>query len=338
LDPQVSIIMSVYNGEEFLEQSIRSILTQEFRDFEFIIVDDGSSDQSENIILSFDDPRICYISNGKNKGLIYSLNMAIARAKGKYIARIDADDLSEPTRLSRQTAFMETHPDVALCGTYYRIINRKGEIKELVRLPIHDRAIRTYLLFGNCFCHSSVMVKTTVIREYGYSEDYPVCEDYDLWFRIALRHKVANLPFYETRYRIHGENISTKKRDLMLKCVSQIHSRALHQLSMVYEKKELILHNAILGFDHKKCLQFGINEVKNWLSRFSDHIIKNPEIDQDLAMKVIARRWVIICYNSGNYWLLINNPLFRKHTVKYLLSTGEKLLDKSLNRNRGLDL
>lgn len=338
LKPLVSVIMPVYNGGDFLELTIRSILLQEFRDFEFIIVNDGSTDNTEEVAFSFSDERIRYVKNESNRGLIYSLNLAVGKAVGKYIARIDADDIAVQSRLQIQVDFLEKHPDIAFCGTFYRIIGRAGNVTGSVELPVMDLDIRTYLLFGNCFCHSSIMIRTKVMQEHLYSQDYNLCEDYDLWFRVMHHQRVANIPSFQTLYRVHGENISTRKREEMLRCVKAIHSRALHFLNIPFSEEELILHNAILGFDHVRCMQYGKADVYAWLAKFSSHISRNGNINRELALRVLIRRWATICVNAGELSQLINNPLFKQNGLFYLQCVAEKIMDKSSKRNRGLDL
>jgi glycosyltransferase involved in cell wall biosynthesis len=339
LKPLVSVIMPVYNGDEYLEVTIRSILLQEFRDFEFIIINDGSTDRSEEIVFSFSDQRIRYYRNDANRGLIYTLNLAVEKARGEYIARIDADDIAQPGRFRSQLNFLDKHPDIALCGSFYKIINKSGEIIDSVELPVNDLDIRTYLLFGNCFCHSSIMIRTTVMQKHGYSSDYHLCEDYDLWFRVMSDgHQVANIPSFHTLYRIHGENISTKKREEMLKCVKEIHRRALEHLNIPFSEEELILHNALLGFDRARCMQFDKAFINTWLIKFSSHISRNRHINKELALKVIIRRWATVCISSGEYALLLKNPLFKKDGWFYIQCVVEKIMDKTLSRNRGLDL
>jgi glycosyltransferase involved in cell wall biosynthesis len=338
LKPLVSVIMPVYNGGEFLEVTIRSILLQEFREFEFIIVNDGSKDRTEEIVLSFSDQRIRYIKNESNRGLIYSLNLAIEKARGEYIARIDADDVAGKGRLRKQLDFLESHCEIAICGTFYKIIDRNGETGESVELPVKDLDIRTYLLFGNCFCHSSIMIRAEVMRQYLYSKDYNLCEDYDLWFRVMIDHKVANIPSFHTLYRVHGENISTRKREEMLRCVKAIHGRALHFLNIPFSEEELILHNALLGFDHARCMQYEKAVIYTWLIKFSSHLSRNRHINRKLALKVFIRRWATVCINAREYGLFINNPLFTRYGMFYLQCVTEKIIDRSFNRNRGLDL
>jgi glycosyltransferase involved in cell wall biosynthesis len=338
LKPLVSVIMPVYNGQDYLSETIQSILNQTFGDFEFIIIDDGSQDGSEGVVLSFRDHRIRFLRNETNRGTIFTLNRGIAAATGQYIARTDADDVAEPDRFQKQLDFLHQHDDYGLCGTFYRIIDSKGRETRKVKLPMNDRELRTYLLFGNCFCHSSIMIRASLARTLQYDLDFELCEDYDLWSRISAHHKLGNLPLYAVGYRVHGNNISVKNRDKMLASVKKIHERGLNRYHIPFSSGELILHSAFLSFDHAYCAGQGFDKVEEWAVKLARYINNRPEIDDDLALKVIIRRWVTNCYNAGEYKRLFDNLLLKEYGTFYLKCLGEKVLDKWTGRDMGYDL
>lgn len=204
--PKVSVIMSVYNGEKYLREAIESILNQTFTDFEFIIVIDPSIDNSLEIIQSYDDERIKIINNEKNIGLTKSLNKALKIAKGEYIARQDADDISLPNRFEEQITYLERYLEVALLGTSAYKIDENGKIIEkftaLAKPTIKD------LFKSNQFYHGSVMLRKGIINELGdYNELITYPQDYELWLRIAKHYKVANLTQLLYKWRFHGENM-----------------------------------------------------------------------------------------------------------------------------------
>jgi len=330
--------MPVYNGEEFISETIRSVLGQSYDSLELLIVNDGSTDGTEQKILSFRDERIRYIKNPCNKGLIYSLNLALMQMKGLYMARLDADDVCDPERLANQVSMLEADPCLAMCGSYYRVINREGKEQRMVELPVADREIRTYLVFGNCFCHSSVMLRSEVILQYMYSENYELCEDYDLWLRIMKRHKMANIPQPLVNYRVHGANISVKNREGMLRSVKAIHARFLDLYEVEHTPDELEMHTAVLSFDHQTCVRLGLQKTDAWLGKLSDGLMAVEGIDRATVIKVLARRWLVICARAGRWDLLINNSLSRRYGFLYLAGIKGKALDKVMNRDRGLDL
>ena len=201
--PRVTVLMSVYNGERYLRESIESILSQTFQDFEFLIINDGSKDRTRDLILSYDDPRIRLVDNEQNLGLTRSLNHGMELAEGQLIARQDADDISEPERLARQVAFLDSHGDVALLGTWYKEIDAQGALLGRKELPTQSMEIRWSLLFFCPFVHSAVMMrKSPMLEQIGfYDESFVYAQDYDLWSRIARRLTVANLPERLLQYR-----------------------------------------------------------------------------------------------------------------------------------------
>ena len=163
--PTVSVIMAVYNGQPLLKEAVRSILGQTFEDFEFLVVDDGSTDGSGELLQSFEDPRIRVITNAGNRGLTASLNRAIEQARGDYVARQDADDFSHPTRLARQVGYLDAHPDTALLGTWYRKADGQNRFLGLRKLPIDHTRIRWSLLFFCPFAHTSVMFRRRLVLD-----------------------------------------------------------------------------------------------------------------------------------------------------------------------------
>lgn len=207
-NPKVSVIMSVYNGGKYLRGAIDSILNQTFKDFEFIIVNDGSTDNTEEILNTYSDKRLKIITQEK-MGLAKSLNKAIKISKGKYIARMDADDLSLPKRLELQVAFLDKHKNVGLIGTAFSYINGDGKILLTVSMPADNEIIQKRLLKENCFVHGSVMIGREVLEKVGYyREEFKCSQDYDLFLRIAKHYKVGNLKEVLYKWRLHKEAVT----------------------------------------------------------------------------------------------------------------------------------
>ncbi|MFQ5824314.1 MAG: glycosyltransferase family 2 protein [bacterium] len=192
--PKVSVLLPVYNEEKWIASAIRSILNQTFNDFEFLIINDGSQDKTESIIRSFSDRRIRLINNDKNLGVVKSSNKGIFSADGEYIARVDADDISLPSRLEKQVQFMEQHPEVAVLGTaaYH---NNKIRKEKFIRIPpLDDYKIKCEMVKYVPLEQSSVIARTSIMKEMGgYDESYDDVEDLELWIRIGKMFKLANL-------------------------------------------------------------------------------------------------------------------------------------------------
>jgi len=215
-DPLVSVIMPVYNAELFLHEAIRSILDQSYRNIEFIIINDGSTDKSVDIIKLFlsDDDRIIFI-NRNNKGMVQSLNEAIFISKGKYIARMDADDISLNGRINKQVEFLELNPSIDVLGCDYFLIDSSGIIKGMVNVPKTNNEIFMTLCNSVPFAHPSVMIRKTIFDQHKYNESY--VEDYWLWASCFNGSNFANLSDTLFLYRHnYGLSFSDKKRIEML--------------------------------------------------------------------------------------------------------------------------
>jgi FkbM family methyltransferase len=219
--PTISVVMTVFNGEEFLSETVDSVLNQSFRDFEFIIVDDGSTDATADILSKYAprDSRIRVLRNGK-KGRAASLNLGISLANGKYVANNDADDLATPGRLEEQVAFMERNPEVGVLGSAYEVITDSGAVIDLVRHPLEDSEIRSVILRDNPICHSSAILRKDIaLAVGGYRSTFEPSEDYDLWLRMSERSKLANLHNVLVRYRVHANQLSVRKLEHQRLCV-----------------------------------------------------------------------------------------------------------------------
>ena len=210
-NPKISVTMSVNNGERYLREAIDSILNQTFADFEFIMVNDGSTDSSLAIMQGYHDERIRVIDNGENIGLTKSLNKAIKQARGEYIARQDADDISLPNRFKEQIEYLGEHPEVALLGTGVYRIDEQGKVVGKI-LPSANPG--KSLFKRNQFSHGSIMFGKVVFdRLGGYNELFKYAQDYELWLRIARHYKVRNLKQLLYKLRFHRESIGAAKRE-----------------------------------------------------------------------------------------------------------------------------
>ena len=215
--PEISVIMSVYNGEKYLESAVESILSQSFKDFEFIIIDDGSTDKSLDLLKDFQkrDERVKIISR-KNKGLVTSLNEGISMAQGEYIARMDSDDFSKPSRLEKQFGYMKEN-SLVVCGTWAEGIDSTGvKIKDM-NYPSKISEIRLFTLLHNPFIHSSVMFRKDIFEKVeGYKKFFKHIEDYELWTRIVFKYKTGNVAETLLQYRFHEDQI-TKKQNIKMR-------------------------------------------------------------------------------------------------------------------------
>lgn len=208
--PKISVIMSVYNGERYLKYSIDSVLNQTYGNFEFIIINDGSTDKTLELIKGYDDPRIILI-NRKNKGLVYSLNEGIDRARGEYIARQDDDDISMKDRFEIQLKLI-SNSDYAVVGGSIRIIDEKGNEKGIHGAITNDEALREESILRGAFAHGTAFGRAGVFKEYKYDSSKWPAEDFDLWVRMQDKYKLGNTERTIYKYRENLQGISSKNK------------------------------------------------------------------------------------------------------------------------------
>jgi glycosyltransferase involved in cell wall biosynthesis len=203
--------MPVYNAEQYVGEAVRSISRQTFRDFELIVIDDGSTDRSPEILQSLanQDSRIA-IHRQPNSGVGPSLNFGCSLARGAYVARMDADDISLPRRFEKQVAFLDAHSDVGVLGTWIQDVGQNGEAGPIWPLPTTAATIQWFLMFGNCLAHPTVMMRTDVIKRLQYNPAAAHVEDYDLWIRASRVTNLANIPEVLLKYRVLTHSTSSR--------------------------------------------------------------------------------------------------------------------------------
>ena len=243
--PKISVIMSVDNGMPYLKQAVESILNQTYKNFEFIIVDDASGDSSWNYLWSLKDKRIKLIKNKRNLGLAASLNTALLKAKGEYIARMDADDISLPTRFDEQINFLAKNKSIDLCGTFAQLIDEKNRKVGELKYPSIPSEIKNKLILFNPIIHPTFFARKKFFRDLnGYREEFDGAEDYELLLRGSKVFQYANLPkelfrlrLSSTRRSVHFMN-KMDKLDLKIK-LDFIKENGLSPLSLYAVVKKL---------------------------------------------------------------------------------------------------
>ncbi len=330
LQPIVSIILPVYNTDLFLFDSIKSILNQTYTNFEFIILDDGSTDKSLEIIQSFKDKRIKIIQNSTNLGLIKTLNIGIDLARGKYIARMDADDIAMPKRLEKQIAFLEKNTDYVLVGTMAEIIDEKGRLTgKKIDLPTKYDAIKSRILFQCPFVHPSIMGKTKVFKEFKYKEAYPIAEDLFLWLEIIQKYRVANINESLLKYRVHSKNVSSNKDNFSKKIEStrKIIQKQFTYLGITLNPNEIESHLNL--YTIKQSINSkSINNFKltyQWIEKLLIYNTTKKYFSDDLFIENISLAWynyILRNISLDGYFFYIKSPLSKNISSikkKYLL-------------------
>lgn len=214
--PEISVLMCAFNAQRYLAETMRSVLNQTFEDFELVVVDDGSTDETARILDTFaqSDPRVRVIT-GPNAGVPQAGNVGLAACRGEFVARIDADDIAKPRRLEVQLQYLKDH-DLVACGTWHDFIDEHGRLLKLLKTPEDDATIQDLALRG----HGSICNPTSMYRREalvalgGYSEDMPVAEDLDCWLRLGEVGKLGNVPECLAQYRLHSHSISEQKCQL----------------------------------------------------------------------------------------------------------------------------
>ncbi|MBI2086874.1 MAG: glycosyltransferase family 2 protein [Candidatus Zambryskibacteria bacterium] len=243
--PKISVILPVLNGEKYLSEAIRSILDQTLADFELIIINDGSMDKTEEIIKSFKDPRIVYINNSKNLGLAASYNKGIEVARGKYIARMDADDVSLPERFAEQFLFLERKPYIGIVGSSIIIMNESGR-----RVAVHNRSeshlgIKFSSLFSTPMYHPTVMGRKEIFKSHHFNETFSNSEDYELWSRLLFETdvKFANIRKPLLKYRIYPQSFTqTLNLDRRALSAHNTIKNVGHYINLSQSEKDFIIH------------------------------------------------------------------------------------------------
>lgn len=283
LNPLISILLPVFNAEKTLGEAIDSVLNQSFSDFELLILLDGCTDESKIISLLYKDPRIKIIESS-NVGLVEILNLGISRAKGKYIARQDADDISMTNRLEVQVSIMESSNEIGMVGSWAQIFSDMNNAERFHRHPKTHNAIILFLLFDNPFVHSSIMIRGDVIKSFGgysalFSRNPP--EDYDLWVKVSRQFLCINIPVALVKYREIENSISFKNRNLVKENVINISALNIYNS---FNEKISLADSRLLSQIYHHQIPNGVKVLRLWAVMFKfiaaisfSKIIKNIE-------------------------------------------------------------
>lgn len=296
MKPNVSVVMPVFNGEAFVKEALESILNQSFKQFEIVVINDGSTDKTQEIVtrLASKDARIRLINHPKNSGLIPCLNEGLELAQGNYIARMDADDIAHPIRLQRQFEFLESNPQVIVCGSYIRLFGEKSGIKTY---PLVNDELKSSLLFFSPLAHPSVMYKKTVIKPIGYQAGFEFAEDFRLWSRLIDKGEFAVVPQTLLSYRTNENQISQTKRQLQMKHSRSVAQYLLEKLPLKLSKNELELH--MLTMFPEDMTTKNLEEITKWFSKISAANDERRLFEENACKKVLAKRFFELCINSS---------------------------------------
>lgn len=269
--PKVTVCMPVYNRAKYVGAAIESVLAQDFTDFELLVVDDGSTDSSVDVVKGYADPRIRIERNERNRGIPFTRNRCLASARGIYVALLDSDDLMARQRLSRQVSFLEQNSDIATLGGWVAKFDASGKtVKRLVK-PRVPGQLHAWLLFRCCHANTTLMGRTAVMREFGYREEFPVSEDYDLLVRLSQKHRMANLPRVLTLMREHEGRITNSTTDISFDTKAKLAQHQLSRLGLECEAADLEKHFKLTRLSKKDLADPGFIEwTAAWLEGISN--------------------------------------------------------------------
>ena len=305
--PKISVLMSAYNCATYIEESLKSICEQTFTDFEFLIIDDASTDDTWGRLQAFsaNDRRIRLFRNERNSGVANSVNRLIAESSGQYIARMDADDIALSHRFEKQVEILDSGK-ADLCGSWMTVFGAGREF--LWRTRVEDEEIRCELLFTSAFCNPTVMLRRELMERHPYDPETVPAADYDLWVRIAPDATLYNIPEPLVRYRKHRGQISQRKNLRQGAVAAKIAVNQLRNLGVDFTEEEGGVHASIVH----SVPPVSLNEVKAseaWLCKLIGHFDGKP-----VAQKIIALRWFRYCLKAaelglGVFWIFSHSSL-----------------------------
>ncbi len=291
--------MPLYNGEHYVQQAIRSVIEQTYANWELIVLNDGSTDNSEQIVLAFQDERIRYEKNTENKGIVYTRNRLFELAKGDYFAILDCDDIAHRERIAKQVAYLQQNPKCVFCGSWTTKINEAGTRIGKMQPPVADENIRINQLFQSSFLQSTVMLRAEAMQNMQYNADFPVAEDFDLWERLLQKGVGHNLPEFLVEYRWYEGNTSTTKEALMEQIRNKIIARQLNRIANFSEEEiELIANIGSLKLVAEKDFFQKAKRVLEKLQQANKKVQKYP--CKNMA-GMLAYRWIFYFMATRNY-------------------------------------
>lgn len=298
--PKVTVLMPVFNGERYLRPAIDSILNQTFRDFEFLIINDGSTDSSEHIISSCGDPRIRLVRNEKNLGLIATLNKGFHLALGEYIVRMDCDDISLPSRLAVQVRAMDRNRGWGVCGSWIKIL-KNSDAAWVQTYPSDHDTIQCELLFDSPLAHPSVIYRRSVLETHRihYDERYKHAEDYELWCRLTQLTLLANIPQILMLYRMHGSQLGTRYLHDQRDMARRIRIHQIESLGITPTEKEVEIHQKICTLHKERTSRDFIDEAEIWFLKLHQGNASLSVFPEPAFSRTIGFRWFVVCKSAS---------------------------------------
>lgn len=330
--PKISVIMSTYNDSNYIRDAIRSILNQSFRDFEFIIIDDASSDDTIKIIKEFADSRIRLFLNSENQGLTKNLNKALTLAMGEYIARMDGDDISHLDRFQKQVEYLDSHPDVYLIGS---AVHSFGASDLVWRLPDDSEELKVRMLLRPVFAHPSFMFRKALVNEgITYDESFRTAQDYDFASRVAEKYKIGRIQDILLEYRIHQKQISRLAGENQISNADRVRQRLFDNLGAKLCGEEKLIYSEWI-------VEKKLTNKKAYLKAYNiiNAICKANELshiyDEDILEKVLKKMLYTWIIRSKDIALVMSFPYFCRYSIRDMKIFVEEILRTISEKRKG---
>jgi glycosyltransferase involved in cell wall biosynthesis len=300
--PRVSVVIPVYNRQAYIGAAVDSVLAQTFADFEVLVIDDGSTDQSRDVVRTYRDPRVHLVCHERNQGIPRTRNTGIDAAHGTYLAFLDSDDIALPTRLAKQVAFLDRHPHHAAVGGWIDWMDHTGRpLRRVKRRPLAASDVAALRLFRQGIENTASMARTAILRAYRHDERFDVSEDFEIWARIAAKHEIANLPEVLVRRRAHGQQTSRGKDERTRRYRQAIYADQLRALGIAFTETDLERHHLLRRM--RKARYTPDREYVDWaeawllgLRAANARISNYPEPS---FSQLLGALWFKVCWNAS---------------------------------------
>lgn len=299
--PRATVFMPVHNRARLIGRAVTSVLRQSFGDFELLLIDDGSSDDSVRVIRRFSDPRIRLLQNGENLGIARTRQRGLEEARGTFIALLDSDDAMPPRRLEQQVRFLHAHPHVATVGGWAREFDAAGKLRRSVKvLPLVPGELKARLLFRTCFHNSSTMSRLSVLREFGYDPAFPVSSDYEMFSRVAHDWKLANLPRVFLHRGVHEGRVTVERAAEVRRMNMTIAARQLQALGLPTDQAT-VEHHVLVARLKKQGIhpdEAFLDRTAAWFERIEEANREAGVYEPAALSATLAQLWAIACLRA----------------------------------------
>ncbi|MBP7810058.1 MAG: glycosyltransferase family 2 protein [Bacteroidia bacterium] len=328
--PLVSVLMPVYNASAYVKEAIESILNQSYQNFEFVIINDGSTDSSEEVVLSVKNEKIKYHKNETNLGLIKTLNKGIDLCKGEYIVRMDADDISLPERIKKQVEFMEANKGVGVCGSDHIHF---GKGKQIAHSSHHTHdLISGWMLFNSSVVHPALIIRTSILKTETpyFNSEFKHVEDYELWSRLIFKSKFADVPETLLKYRIHASQVSRQYRAEQIENGNKVRKNLLEKAGFKFTDNQLRVH-CLLGSSQIIKSVKDLDALSVWFDELFEQNKKIKFINETTLQSILAKQWYDAC-GITNLGPKAYFYYFKSHWSNHYAGSRSRLLSKCVIR------